>query len=283
MAVALTVIGVIYLGVEGLLVVLTIASFADGDVLAFLGALMFVLAIPFVLVMQIRHSGSLALRKTGAEVVPPGREHELEALAERVAAQASLPAPRLAVLDTATANAFAVGTTAGNSVVTLTRGLVEQLTNEEIEAVLAHELTHVANRDSAVMTFASGPAMAGSDMWRESDRLHKGSLLLFAPLWGPIYLLSLLLMWSISRYREYVADRGSALITGAPEQLMSALAKIGGEAPRGDLRGGAAISALCIVTARPRRRFELFMDHPPLDKRLDRLEQIARQLGRTVR
>lgn len=209
MAIALAIIGAIYLGIEALLVLFAASSLADLDILAFLSGLLFVVMLPFVLVMQIRHSGSLALRTTGAEVVPPGREHQLEALAERVAAYASLPAPRLAIVDTATPNAFAVGTTAGKSVVTLTRGLVQQLTNEEIEAVLAHELTHVANRDRAVMTFASGPAMAGSGLWRDSDWLHKASLLLFAPLWGPIYLLSLLLAWSISRYREYVADRGS--------------------------------------------------------------------------
>jgi heat shock protein HtpX len=99
-----------------------------------------------------------------------------------------------------------------------------------------------------------------------------------------------MLMWAISRYREYTADRGSALITGAPEQLMSALTKISEKGPRGDLRGGAAVSALCIVPAQRKkgrldslRRFEVFMDHPPLDKRLRRLAAISRDMGRPAR
>jgi heat shock protein HtpX len=99
-----------------------------------------------------------------------------------------------------------------------------------------------------------------------------------------------MLMWAISRYREYTADRGSALITGAPEQLMSALTKIAEKGPRGDLRRGAAVSALCIVPAQRKkgrldflRRFEIFMDHPPLEKRLHKLGELAREMGRTVR
>jgi heat shock protein HtpX len=104
-------------------------------------------------------------------------------------------------------------------------------------------------------------------------------------LYLPVHLVGLLLLWTISRYREYVADRGAVLITGAPEQLMSALAKISERTPRGDLRGGAAVSALCIVPAQRTsrldaiRRFEVFMDHPRLEKRLERLSDLARQLG----
>jgi heat shock protein HtpX len=278
MALALAIIGAIYLVAEALLLLVTIISVRAGDIWASLGGLMFAASIPFLLVAQLRRAGSYALRRTQAHVIPEGREQALEALVARVAAQADLPAPSLAVVDVATPNAFAVGTTHGNSVVALTKGLLERLDEKEIEAVVGHELAHVANRDSAVMTFASGPAMAGWAMWHDSDWRGKFVFVLFSPL----QLLNLLLMWSISRYREYVADRGSAMITGAPEQLMSALAKIGGEVPKGDLRGGAAISALCIVSARPRRRLELFMDHPPLDKRLRRLEEIAREMGRPV-
>ncbi len=282
MAFALAVIGAIYLVLEVLLLLLAISTVQEHEIGALLGCLMFMAAIPVLLVVHIGKAGSFALRGVRFDVVAPARLRELEALVERVAAQADVPAPTLAFLDVRTPNAYAV-TTAVKSVVVLTRGLVESLEDQEIEAVVGHEIAHIANRDSAVMTFASGPTLAGSAYWHDQDLFGKGIALMFVPLWGPIYLLSLLLMWSISRYREYVADRGSALITGAPEQLMSALAKIGGEAPRGDLRGGAAISALCIVTSRPRRRFELFMDHPPIDKRLHRLEEIARDLGRTAR
>ena len=283
MALALAVIAAIYLGGEALLILGTASSLADGDGWGFLAFLFFAALIPFVAIEHVRRSGSIALRRTRARVIPVDHERALQALLERVAAQASLPQPRLAIVDAVTPNAFAVGTTAGQSVITVTRGLIGELSEKEIEAVFAHELAHISNRDTAVMTFASGPATAGSGLWREADRMEKASYLMFSPAWAPIYALSILLMWSISRYREYVADRGSALLTGAPEQLMSALAKIGGETPKGDLRGGTAVSALCIVSTRPKRRLELFMDHPPLEKRLNRLAELAREMGRPVR
>jgi heat shock protein HtpX len=126
--------------------------------------------------------------------------------------------------------------------------------------------------------------MFGDFMRKDSS--GKGEVLFYVFYW-PVYVLTLLLMWAISRYREYTADRGSALITGAPEQLMSALAKISEKEPRGDLRGGAAMSALCIVPAQRKkgrlaflRRFEIFMDHPPLEKRLRRLGALAQEMGR---
>jgi heat shock protein HtpX len=101
---------------------------------------------------------------------------------------------------------------------------------------------------------------------------------------GIVFFIGLLALWTLSRYREYVADRGAALITGAPEQLMSALQKLGGRPPRGDLRGGLAVQALCILPARRHgwRRFELFADHPPLEKRLERLEELSRELGKAA-
>ena len=97
----------------------------------------------------------------------------------------------------------------------------------------------------------------------------------------PLHVLSLLPMWTVSRYREYAADRGSSLITGAPQSLISALLKIeGGAPPRSDLRGGLAVNAFCIVSRRPRwLRFEPVMDHPPMRKRIARLEALARKLG----
>ena len=117
-------------------------------------------------------------------------------------------------------------------------------------------------------------------MWHAEDLRGK---IFFLLLYWPIFFVSLFLMWTLSRYREYVADRGAALITGAPEQLMSALQKIAGRPARGDLRGGLAVQALCIVGRQAGwRRFELFSDHPPLDKRLDRLAELARELGKAA-
>jgi heat shock protein HtpX len=279
MAVTLAVIGVIYLAAEGALLALFVVALRDGDVAAAAGAAMFAAGIPFLLVSHARRAGCLALRMARASVVEPGKERELQALVARVAAQADLPAPRLAVVQSPAENAFAVGTSPGQATVALTAGIVERLDEEELEAVVAHEISHIANRDTAVMTFVSGPALAGWGM-RHSDDFR---LRLTFRLYLPIHLLGLLLMWSISRYREYVADRGSALLTGAPEQLMSALQKLAGKEPECDLRGGAAISALCIVSARPQRRLELLMDHPPVEKRLRKLEKMARELGRPVR
>lgn len=144
---------------------------------------------------------------------------------------------------------------------------------------MAHELEHIANRDGVVMTLVAVPALAGSAM-RNEDDFRMRVLFVF---YTPVFVLSLLLMWTISRYREYVADRGAVLITGAPEQLMSALQKIAGTPARGDLRGGLAVQALCIVGRQKGwRRFVLFSDHPPLGKRLERLEEISRELGKAA-
>jgi heat shock protein HtpX len=113
--------------------------------------------------------------------------------------------------------------------------------------VIAHELSHVANRDGPVMTFVGGPAMLGAWWWHNDDRL--GGKFVYLVFFWPIHVVGLMLLWTISRYREYTADRGSAMITGAPQNLASALLKIeGGAPPRSDLRGGLAVNAFCIVS-----------------------------------
>jgi heat shock protein HtpX len=176
-------------------------------------------------------------------------------------------------------NAFSVGLTEDRAVIAFTTELFRRdLTAPELEAVIAHELAHVANRDGVVMTFVSAPALVGSAMWHSEDWRAKA---LFVLVYWPFFVVGLVTMWALSRYREYVADRGAALITGAPEQLMSALQKLAGAPARGDLRGGLAVQALCIVPSRRHgwRRFELFSDHPPLRKRLARLAELSRELG----
>jgi heat shock protein HtpX len=193
----------------------------------------------------------------------------------------------VAVIRSRAPNALAVGLRPKHATVALTTELVRRLDRKELEAVVAHELAHLGNRDGVVMTFVSGPCILGAVM--RDDGGSRGWVFFYVFYW-PVYVLGLLLMWAMSRYREYTADRGSALITGAPEQLMSALQKIAQKEPRGDLRGGAAVSALCIVPAQRKkgrlgflRRFEVFMDHPPLEKRLRRLGEVAREMGRPVR
>ncbi|MDP9262115.1 MAG: M48 family metalloprotease, partial [Actinomycetota bacterium] len=159
------------------------------------------------------------------------------------------------------------------------RGLMEALTDAELEAVLAHEISHLANRDAAVMTAVSAPRLLGEVVVGGAGE-GRGLIWLVAWPLGIVPLaLGTALTLMVSRYREFAADRGSALLTGAPEQLMSALEKLSGHAieiPHADLR---AANAFCIVSTET-KRFALFSDHPPLEKRLAALAEIARELGK---
>jgi len=281
MAVALIPILGWYLFALLLLVAIVIGTLADRDWDAFLGAALFAVGGPVLLWQHIHRSESVALRAAHARELAEDDEPDLQALVARVSAMADLPPPRVALAKSWAPNAFSVGLNERRAVVAVTSELLRRdLTTAELEAVVAHELAHVANRDGLVMTFVSVPALAGSAMWHADDGRGKIFFLLF---YWPVFFVSLFLMWTLSRYREYVADRGAALITGAPEQLMSALQKIAGKPARGDLRGGLAVQALCIVGRQAGwRRFELFSDHPPLDKRLERLAELARDLGKAA-
>jgi heat shock protein HtpX len=247
--------------------------------------------------VQYFTSDKIALLASGAKVVERDQAPELHDMVERLAAMADLPKPRVAVIPTDVPNAFATGRSPKRSVVAVTEGLWNRLEPQEIEGVLAHELTHVANRDVAVMTIASFFAMVAATLARfglfggmfgGGDRDRGG-----APVWLILfavslvtYLVSYVLMMMISRYREYAADRGSALITGAPENLMSALQKIASritQIPQRDLREVQGMNAFFIVPTNVKRGFaELFMTHPPLEKRLARLAAISREMGRPV-
>lgn len=281
MAVALIPIFAWYLFVLLLLLVLVIGTLVGREWDAFLGAVLFAVGGPVLLWQHIHRSESVALRAARAKELAEDDEPELQALVARVAAMADLPPPRVALARSWAPNAFSVGLNERRAVVAVTSELLRRdLTTAELEAVVAHELAHVANRDGLVMTFVSVPALAGSAMWHADDLRGK---IFFLLLYWPIFFVSLFLMWTLSRYREYVADRGAALITGAPEQLMSALQKIAGRPAKGDLRGGLAVQALCIVGHQAGwRRFELFSDHPPLDKRLERLAELSRELGKAA-
>ena len=250
---------------------------------------------------QYYTSDKLALRASGAKVVSPEEAPQLHAMIERLAAMAELQKPRVAIVDTEVPNAFATGRNQKHAVVAVTRGLWERLDEKEIEGVLAHELTHIANRDVLVMTVASFFAMLAALLTRWG--LYAGMFGGFGggrnnnnnsvPVWLIVivvsfvtYILSWVLIRTISRYREYAADRGSALITGAPEYLMSALQKISSQMtliPQRDLREVEGMNAFFIIPARVKESMnELFMDHPPLEKRLAALERISREMGRPV-
>jgi heat shock protein HtpX len=249
---------------------------------------------------QYYTSDKLALKASGAKIVERDEAPELHAMVERLCAMADLPKPRIAIVDTDVPNAFATGRNPKHAAVAVTAGLWRRLEPKEIEGVLAHELSHVANRDVLVMTVASFFAMlAGvltrfglyAGMWGGGG--NRGNNNNNVPVWLIVllvsvvtYLISWILIRTISRYREYAADRGSAVITGAPEHLMSALQKISSEMfriPQRDLREVQAMNAFFIIPASVKQATsELFMDHPPLEKRLAALERIAREMGRPV-
>jgi heat shock protein HtpX len=247
-------------------------------------------------------SDKIALAASGAKIVSAEEAPKLHEMIERLAAMADLQKPRVAFIDTPVPNAFATGRNQKHSVVAVTRGLWERLDEKEIEGVLAHELTHIANRDVLVMTVASFFAMLAAMLTRFG--LYAGMFGGFGggnrdsnnnsvPIWLVImvvsvvtYFLSWILIRTISRYREYAADRGSAVITGAPEYLMSALQKISSQMtmiPQKDLREVEGMSAFFIIPTKLKQGMnELFMDHPPLEKRLAALEKIAQEMGRPV-
>jgi heat shock protein HtpX len=256
-----------------------------------------------IAVFQYWTSDKLALAASGAKIVSPEEAPDLHAMVERLCAMADLPKPRVAVIPTDVPNAFATGRSPKHAAVAVTEGLWRRLEPQEIEAVLAHELSHVANRDVLIMTVASFFAMLAALLTRfglyagmfgggfgGGSRDNNNNQV---PVWLIVfvasivtYAISFVLIRTISRYREYAADRGSALITGAPEHLMSALQKIASgitQIPQRDLREVAGMNAFFIVPTNWRQQVgELFMDHPPLEKRLAALSQIAREMGKPV-
>jgi len=263
-----------------------------------LGVVPLIVLMGIFALVQYFLSAKIALAASGAKVVEREQAPELHDMVERLCAMSDLPKPRVAVIDTDVPNAFATGRNPKNSVVAVTRGLWERLEPREVEGVVAHELSHIANRDVAIMTISSFFAMVAAMLMRfglyggmfGGDRNREGG----APVWLIMfavsmvtYVLSYVLMMMISRYREYAADRGAALLTGAPEQLMSALQKISSrmtQIPQRDLREVAGMNAFFIVPTSVKSSFaELFMTHPPLEKRLARLATISREMGQATR
>ena len=249
---------------------------------------------------QYYTSDKLALAASGAKIVTPEEAPALHDMVERLCALADLPKPKVAIMDTPMPNAFATGRSPKHAAVCVTTGLWDRLEPKEVEGVLAHELSHVANRDVLVMTLASffatlaalltrfgiyGGIFSGGGNNRDNNNGPPVWLIVLV-VSILVYFLSYILIRTISRYREYAADRGSALITGTPEYLMSALQKISSQMtliPNRDLREVEGLSAFFIVSPRVKSALgELFMDHPPIEKRLAALAQIAREMGRPV-
>jgi heat shock protein HtpX len=248
---------------------------------------------------QYYTSDKLALAASGAKVVSREEAPELHQMIERLCAMADLPKPRVAVIPTDVPNAFATGRSPKHAAVAVTEGLWRRLEPREVEGVLAHELSHIGNRDVLIMTVASFFAMLAGLLTRfglyggmfggGGDRNRDGGV----PIWLIVfvvsivtYVLSYLLIQLISRYREFAADRGAALITGAPENLMSALQKIASDMtriPQRDLRQVETMNAFFIIPTNVKSMAgQLFSSHPPLEKRLAALAEIAREMGKPV-
>jgi heat shock protein HtpX len=268
-------LGALYVGFFALLLQ---SGASYGLMIVLLGAFAF---------LQYFTSDKIALASSGAKVVTPEQAPDLHAMVERLCAMSDLPKPRVAVIPTDIPNAFATGRSPKKSVVAVTEGLWKRLDPPEIEGVIAHELAHIANRDVAVMTFASFFSNVASLLiWFGGGlgRNREGP-----PIWLialVVYFVSYFLILALSRYREFAADRGAALVTGAPENLMSALQKIASDItriPQRDLRQLEGLNAFFIIPTNVKRSAAtLFMTHPPLEKRLARLATIAQEMGKPV-
>jgi heat shock protein HtpX len=262
------------------------------------GAVTILIIAGALFLVQLFTSDKLALASFGAKEVTPAQAPELHAIIERLCVQADLPKPRVAIADNPMPNAFAMGRSKNKATVCATTGILELLSPAELEGVMAHELTHVANRDVMVMTLASffasvasfivqfgfffGGGFGGGDGDGDSDNSFFVVILVSVL----VYAVSFLLLAALSRYREFAADRGSALITGRPSALSSALLKISGtieRIPSRDLRSAEGLSAFFIVPARAKQSLmNIFADHPPLEKRLAALSRLEAQLQGTA-
>jgi heat shock protein HtpX len=242
---------------------------------------------------QLFGSDKLALRAMGARVVTPAEAPELHAMIDRLCVQADLPKPKVAVADTRMPNAFALGRSPKNATVCATTGIMDILSPAELEGVMAHELTHVANRDVLVMTLASFFATIAAYIVQfgflfgggGDDDDNPSFMILFLVSIG-VYIVSFFLMQALSRYREFSADRGAALITGRPSALASALTRISSgmqRIPQQDLRATRELSAFYIFPPGAGKAIGgLFATHPPMEKRIEALQRLEMQLQGTA-
>ena len=240
-------------------------------------------------------SDKLALAAMGAREVAPAEAPQLHAMIERLCVQADLPKPRVAVVNTRMPNAFALGRSPKSATVCATTGIMDMLSPAELEGVLAHELTHVANRDVLVMTLASFFATIAAYIVQfgfffgggsASDDDDNPSFLVLFVVSLAVYVLSFFLMQALSRYREFAADRGAAILTGRPSALASALVKIASgmeRIPTRDLRASSELSAFYIFPPGAGKSIAgLFATHPPIERRLASLQRLEAQLQGTA-
>ena len=254
------------------------------------------LPIPVVLIglagffaLQYFTSESLGLRAMGAKEVSPQEAPELHAMIERLCIQGDIPKPKVAVAHTRMPNAFALGRSPKHATVCATTGLMELLSPAELEGVMAHELTHVANRDVAIMTLASFFASLASMIIQfgflfgggHSDDDDGPGVLPLILISVIVYVISFFLMRMLSRYREFAADRGAAVITGRPSALSSALLKISSgmeRIPQQDLRSSEMAAFYIFPPGLKNGLGNLFSTHPPMEQRIEALGRFENQL-----
>jgi heat shock protein HtpX len=238
---------------------------------------------------QLFLSDKLGLAAMGAKEVSPEEAPGLHAMIDRLCIQADLPKPKIAVADTDVPNAFAMGRSPKNATVCATTGIMKTLSPAELEGVMAHELAHVKNRDVMIMTIASFFASVASMIMQFAFFFgggddEEGALPFFVVLIASflVYIISFFLMLALSRYREFAADRGAALVTGRPSALSSALMRISEKmqvVPTQDLREAERMNAFFIVPTSVKNTVQnLFSTHPPMEQRIERLGRLESQL-----
>ena len=261
-----------------------------------------VVVVAGLLFAQYWFSDRIALLAMRGRIVTPEQAPELHAVVDRLCALADMSKPAVAVADTDIPNAFATGRNSRRAVLCVTTGLLRRLDTEELQAVLAHELSHVAHRDVAVMTVASFlgvlaglitrftmyAGLFGDVGRRRGDDQNAGAVIALVMLVSAVvYAVSFLLIRALSRYRELAADRSAAYLTGRPSALSAALVKVSGEMgriPTRDLRTAEAFNAFFFTPALAHgfSLSSLFSTHPPLQRRLDQLAAISAELGKPV-
>jgi len=239
---------------------------------------------------QFFFSDRLALYSMGASKVEADEYPQLHAMVGRLSQQADLPKPTVAVAETKVPNAFATGRSPKQSTVCVTKGLLHTLDDEELEGVLAHELAHVKNRDVMVMTIASFLSTIAFMIVRwgwlfggNRNRQGGGGMIVAILVSLVVWIVSFVLIRTLSRYREYSADRGGAAITGNPSALASALLTISGRmdrVPQEDLREQSEMNAFFVIPIRSGFVGRIFSTHPPTEKRVERLREMAGEMER---
>jgi heat shock protein HtpX len=262
------------------------------------GAVTIAVVAGALFLIQFFTSDKIALASMGARIVEPSDgelARRMHSAIDRLCIQANLPKPRVAIADTPMPNAFAVGRSPKTATVCATTGILQLLSDPELDGVLAHELTHVQNRDVMVMTIASFFASIASfivqigfwfgGMFDDNNEGGGISALAVVAISAVVYMISFILLQALSRYREFAADRGSAIITGRPSALISALMKISGtmdRIPQRDLRAASGeLAAFYIFPPKAKQTVAtLFATHPPLEARIAALQRYESQLQR---